>query len=127
MFKPKAVDSSLIDKKNELYKKKIFINRDIMLDDIDITRAMLNKLVALGAKNVNFVNNCDYYVGEVSSEEHCKGTVISLEKFLAMLGELEIVSYDDKTILQEYNKEKENRRKLDAIAKLNDKNKALKK
>ena len=44
-----------------------------------------------------------------------------------MLGELEIVSYDDKTILQEYNKEKENRRKLDAIAKLNDKNKALKK
>ncbi len=127
MFKPKAVDSSLIDKKNALYKKKIFINRDIMLDDIDITRAMLNKLVALGAKNVNFVNNCDYYVGEVSSEEHCKGTVISLEKFLAMLGELEIVSYDDKTILQEYNKEKENRRKLDAIAKLNDKNKALKK
>lgn len=123
MFEPIAVDSGLIDKTNALYKKKIFINRDIMLDDIDVTRAMLNKLAMLGAKNVNYVNNCDYYVGDVVDESICKGQVISLDKFLEMLGELEIVSYDDKAILQKYNKERENRRKLEAIARLNQKNK----
>lgn len=123
MFKPKAVDEDKIDKTNPLYRKKVFISRDILLEDIDVTRAMFNRFAELGAKSVNFVNNCDYYIGEITDEANFKGQVLSLDEFLPMLGELEILHYDDKAILEEYNREKERRRELEAIAKLNEKNK----
>ena len=40
-----------------------------------------------------------------------------------MLGEVNIVTYDDKAILDEYMREKEERRKLDRIKHVNDSNK----
>ncbi len=127
MFEPEAVDSSLIDKNNDLYHKRVFINRDIMIEDIDLTRAILNKMAKLGAKLATYVNKCDIYVGEMESNEECNCKVISIQEFKQMLGELEIKSYDDKTILDKYMKEKAERKKLEKIAQINDRNKKLNK
>ena len=123
MFEPKKVDIGLIDKSNPLYRKKFFFNRDIMIADIDLTRAVFNRLAELGAKSVNYVNNCDFYVGELDNAEEYKCNVISMEKLLEMIGEVEIFKYDDKAILEQYMAEKEAKRKLDRIAKINESNK----
>ena len=123
MFEPKKVDIGLIDKSNPLYRKKFFFNRDIMIADIDLTRAVFNRLAELGAKSVNYVNNCDFYVGELDNAEEYKCNVISMEKLLEMIGEVEIIKYDDKAILEQYMAEKEAKRKLDRIAKINESNK----
>lgn len=123
MFEPKVIDENVIDKSNSLYHKKIFLNRDAMIEDINLTRAVLNRLAELGAKVVNFVNNCDYYVGDMPEEWNYKGEVVSMADFIAMLGDLEILTYDDKAILEQYNKEKEKRHKLELLAKLNERNK----
>lgn len=122
-FEPKIVDENLIDKSNPLYHKRIFFSRDILLDDIDLTRAILNKMAELGAKSVNFVNRSDYYIGEPISLENPDCVVLSMEQFMDMLGEVNIVTYDDKAILDEYMREKEERRKLDRIKHVNDSNK----
>lgn len=121
MFEPQYIDPKLVDKSNPLYKKKVFINRDIMLDDIDLTRAMLNRLSELGARCVNFVKNCDYYIGEIEGSSFGGCEVLSLEDFLPMLGKLEIVSYDDKAILEKYMKEKELKRNLERMEKISEK------
>lgn len=124
MFEPKKVDGRLIDKHNPLYNKKIFINRDILLDDIDWSRAVLNKLAELGAKTVNFTRSSDIYVGDISDEAF-DGKVVTKSEFMQMLGDIEIVSYDDMAILEKYMKEKEKKRKEERLKKLNESNKKL--
>lgn len=123
MFKPIKPDSKDIDKNNCFYKKKVFINREISLEDIDLTRAMLNKLYALGGRLATNVYESSFYVGDVQDIEGYKEEIVSLQQFKEMLGELTFEKYDDQAILNEYMKERADRRKAEKIAKVNEKNK----
>lgn len=117
MFEPEPVCEADIDTKNELYGKKIFINRDTMIEDIDLTRAVINKLAKLGAKPVGFVKNCDYYVGDADKIQLTSAKVLSMSEFVAMCGDLQIKHYDDKAILQCYAEQKEQNRKQQRLQK----------
>lgn len=66
----------------------MFINREVSLEDIDLTRAMINKLYAMGGRIVSGVFESDFYVGDIEDIEGYKKQIISLEQFKNMLGEL---------------------------------------
>lgn len=123
MFEPVPVDIEYIDKNNPLYKKKIFFNLDTMIEDIDLTRAVWTKLEALGAKVVHFINKCDFYIGNLEDSENFSCKVLSMQELLEMVGEINIVSYNDKAILERYMELKEEQRKTEKLKKVNDKNK----
>lgn len=122
MFKPIIPNKNEIDKNSCFYRKKVFINREVSLEDIDLTRAMINKLYAMGGRIVSGVFESDFYVGDIEDIEGYKKQIISLEQFKNMLGELKKEKYDDQAILNEYMKERADKRKAEKIAKINTRN-----
>ena len=94
-----------------------------MIEDIDLTRAVWTKLEALGAKVVHFINKCDFYIGNLVDSENFSCKVLSMQELLEMVGEINIVAYNDKAILERYMELKEEQRKTEKLKKVNDKNK----
>lgn len=127
MFEPPKVDLNTVDKNNIFFQKRVFINRDVMIEDIDLTRAMLTKLYKLGGRLSQGAMQAHFYVGDMENLEKFKGKVLSLQEFINYLGELEIKKYDDQAILDEYARKKEQERKIERISKINQTNKKLSK
>lgn len=113
MFTPVRKVGVKYDQTHALYHKKVYLDSDFMLEDIDVARAILQKLADVGAKNVRHPMESDYLVCYDGNLEDCNGEVIDKAKLDEMLGEYEVKSYDDEQILRDYLEAKRERRALE--------------
>ncbi len=102
MFKTDRVNADDVDADNVLYKKRISVDQVIYFDDIDITRALLQKIVNLGARYTTNSLDSDYHVsnGDISNNKKCIN--INYEDFMKIIGELDMKKFDDESIIKEY-------------------------
>ena len=103
MFEPKKNNDLIIDKNGYFYSKKIYFSPTFFLDNINKTRAIIQKLYDLGATVVKNLYEGNILVGDDIDNDLKKSVKISVKDFLEKIGELNIVEYDDEAILKKYN------------------------
>ena len=102
MFRANNPNFDLIPSSGVFYKKRVSIDQAIFFDDIDVTRAILQKIANIGGRYTSNSLDSDYHVtdGEQSNNKRC--TNIGYEQFKTMLGEFEVVKFNDEEIIKEY-------------------------
>ena len=102
MFRASKPNMDNIPKTNTFYKKRISIDQTIFFDDIDITRAILQKISDIGGRYTSNSLDSDYHVtdGDQSNNKRCIN--ISYDEFKQLLGDYEVVAFDDEEIIKEY-------------------------
>lgn len=87
--------------------KKINVDPELEFEDLNLTRRILQKLNDIGAKYMKYSTYCDIYVSNtLPNEEQLLNKTILLNDFLAKLGNLPEMTFDDEAILEEIKKER---------------------
>ena len=102
MFRAIKNESVDIDGTNKLYKKRVSIDQDLYFDDIDITRAVLQKLSDIGARHTSNSLDSDFHVTDGDQSNNKKCINITKADFVTLLGDFEVVKFDDEAIIKAY-------------------------
>lgn len=102
--KPGIID---MQKKHELYNKKIVLDLDIEYEDVSLTRRIIQRAADIGAKYLRYGNSYDIFVtkNEDMLNKHPKNC-IKLEQLMEMMGELPNIIFDDADILDTIREER---------------------